>query len=74
MPSDMALPLLAVKCRLLLRRTIRKLKVMPTLFRLLTVLAIIAVVGYGAMWALANLLEPPTRTITITVPQDRIGK
>jgi multidrug resistance efflux pump len=70
----MAVPPLPVKWRLPPQRTIRKLKVMPTLFRLLTVLTIIAAVGYGAVWALANLLEPPTRTITITVPQDRIGK
>ena len=47
---------------------------MPTLFRLLTVIAIIAVTGYAAVWALANLVEPSPRTITITVPQDRIGK
>jgi len=47
---------------------------MPTLFRLLTVLAIIAVVGYGAVWVLANYLEPQPRTITITVPSDRFGK
>lgn len=47
---------------------------MPTLFRLLTVIATIAVIGYGAVWALANLLEPQPRTITITVPQDRFGK
>lgn len=47
---------------------------MPTLFRLLTVLVVIAVVGYAAAWALANLLEPQPRTITITVPQDRFGK
>jgi hypothetical protein len=47
---------------------------MPTLFRLLIVIGILAAVGYAGVWALANLLEPPTRTITITVPQDRIGK
>lgn len=47
---------------------------MPTLFRLLIVLGVIAVVGYGVLWSLANLLEPQPRTITITVPQDRIGK
>lgn len=47
---------------------------MPTLFRLLTVLGLIAVIGYAAMWALANLLEPEPRTITITVPQERFGK
>jgi hypothetical protein len=47
---------------------------MPTLFRLLTVLAIIAAFGYGAVWVLANYLEPQPRTITITVPPDRFGK
>jgi SNF family Na+-dependent transporter len=70
----MAVPPLPVKYRLPLRRTIRKSKAMPTLFRLLIVLAIIAAAGYGAVWALANFLEPTPRTITITVPQDRIGK
>lgn len=47
---------------------------MPTLFRLLTVLATVAALGYGAAWLLANYLEPQPRTITITVPQDRFGK
>jgi len=47
---------------------------MPTLFRLLIVLGVLAAVGYAGVWALANLLEPAPRTITITVPQDRIGK
>lgn len=47
---------------------------MPTLMRLIMVLATLAVVVYGAVWALANLLEPAPRTITITVPQDRFGK
>jgi hypothetical protein len=47
---------------------------MPTLFRLLIVLGIIAGIGYGAIWALANLVEPQPRPMTITVPQDRIGK
>lgn len=47
---------------------------MPTLFRLLFVLGVLAVIGYAGVWALANYLEPTPRTITITVPQDRIGK
>jgi hypothetical protein len=47
---------------------------MPTLFRLLIVLGVIAAIGYGAIWALANLIEPQPRPMTITVPQDRIGK
>jgi hypothetical protein len=47
---------------------------MPTLFRLLIVLGVIAAIGYGAIWALATLIEPQPRPMTITVPQDRIGK
>lgn len=47
---------------------------MPTLFRLLIVLGIIAGIGYGAIWALANLIDVQPRPMTITVPQDRIGK
>jgi hypothetical protein len=47
---------------------------MPTLFRLLLVLGLIAGIGYGAIWSLANLIEPQPRPMTITVPQDRIGK
>jgi hypothetical protein len=47
---------------------------MPTLFRLLTVLAILGGIAYGVVWLLANYLEPAPRSITITVPQERIGK
>ena len=47
---------------------------MPTLTRLIVVLATLAIVGYGAVWLLANFLEPQPRTITITVPQERFGK
>ncbi len=47
---------------------------MPTLFRLLIVVGVIAGLGYGAIWALANFFEPQPRPMTITVPQDRIGK
>lgn len=47
---------------------------MPTLLRLLTVLAVIGGLGYGAVWVLANFFEPELRPMTITIPQDRIGK
>lgn len=47
---------------------------MPTLARLIMVLATIAVVVYGAAYLLAHYLEPQPRTITITVPQERFGK
>jgi len=34
---------------------------MPSLIRLLVVLAILGGLGYGALWALANLVEPQPR-------------
>lgn len=47
---------------------------MPTLIRLIVVLCVLAGLGYGALWALANWVEPKAREITFTVPPDRIGK
>jgi phage shock protein PspC (stress-responsive transcriptional regulator) len=47
---------------------------MPSLIRLLTVLIILAGLGFGGIWALANLIQPQTREITITIPADKIGK
>ncbi|MGR7996155.1 MULTISPECIES: hypothetical protein [unclassified Xanthobacter] len=47
---------------------------MPTLFRLIVVLAILAGLGYGALWALATMVEPQPRDISFTVPPERIGK
>ncbi|MFN3349324.1 histidine kinase [Pseudorhodoplanes sp.] len=47
---------------------------MPTLFRFLAVIAIIAGVIYGSMLALALLIQPQSREITVTIPQDRFSK
>ena len=47
---------------------------MPSLIRLLTVLGILAGIVFGGIWALANLIQPQTREITITIPPDRIGR
>ncbi len=47
---------------------------MPTLFRFLTVVAIIAAVGYGAIYALANFVNPKPREITVTIPPDKFLK
>jgi len=47
---------------------------MPSLFRFLTVIAIIAGLGYAAIFALAHFVEPKPRDITVTVPQDRFVK
>jgi hypothetical protein len=47
---------------------------MPSLIRLLAILGILAGLAYAGIWALANLIQPETREITITIPSDRIGK
>lgn len=47
---------------------------MPSLFRFLTVIAIIAALGYAAMFALATLVPLKPREITVSVPQDKFIK
>ena len=47
---------------------------MPSLFRLLTVLAVIAGIVYGAIYALANFVSPKPREITVTIPPDKFLK
>jgi cobalamin synthase len=47
---------------------------MPSLFRFLTVVAIIVGVIYGAIFALANFVNPKPREITVTVPPDKFLK
>ncbi|MGZ8325778.1 MAG: histidine kinase [Rhodoplanes sp.] len=47
---------------------------MPSLFRLLTILAIIAGLGYAVMLALTTLVDLKPREITVTVPQDKFVK
>ena len=47
---------------------------MPSLFRLLTVVGIIAGIGYGVVFALANFVNPKPREMTVTIPPDRFQK
>ena len=47
---------------------------MPSLFRFLTVVAIIVGVVYGAIFALANFVNPKPREMTINVHQDKFLK
>jgi hypothetical protein len=47
---------------------------MPSLFRLLTVIGVIAGIGYGALFALANFVNPKPREITVTIPPDKFLK
>ena len=41
---------------------------MPSLIRFLSVLAVIAGLIYGAMWALVTFVEPQERDVTIRIP------
>jgi hypothetical protein len=47
---------------------------MPSLIRLLVVLGILSGFAYGAVFALATLVQPKPREITVTIPQDRLTK
>ena len=46
---------------------------MPTLFRFLFILAVIAGVIYGSMVALVVFVEPNEREITVRVPSERLN-
>jgi hypothetical protein len=45
---------------------------MPSLIRLLVVLALIAGVIYGGMAALVMLVEPNQREMTVRIPNERL--
>lgn len=47
---------------------------MPSLFRFLTVVAVIGGLIYGGIFALANLVDPKPREITVSVPPDKFLK
>jgi hypothetical protein len=47
---------------------------MPSLFRFLTVVGVIAAVIYGAIFALANFVNPKPREMTVTIPADKFLK
>ncbi len=47
---------------------------MPSLFRFLTVVAVLGGIVYGAIYALANFVNPKPREMTINIPQDNFVK
>ena len=47
---------------------------MPSLIRLLVVVGILSGFAYGAVFALATMVAPKPREITVTVPQDKLIK
>lgn len=46
---------------------------MPTLFRFLTILAVLAGLAYGAMYALAVYVEPNKGEMTARIPPERLN-
>lgn len=46
---------------------------MPTLIRFLTIIAILAGLAYGAMFALVTLVEPKKGEMTIRIPAERLN-
>lgn len=46
---------------------------MPTLIRLVVFLLVMAVLAAGAILALAYLVEPTRRDITIEIPRERLN-
>jgi hypothetical protein len=52
----------------------REFATMPSLIRLLMVVGLLGGAAYGAMFALANFVQPQQREMTITIPQQRLMK
>ena len=46
----------------------------PTLTRLLLVLLLLGALGYGAIYSLANFVDPREREITVRVKKDGFGR
>jgi hypothetical protein len=44
----------------------------PTLFRFLIVVAVLAGLGFAAVFALATFVRPDTREITVPIPHNRL--
>jgi hypothetical protein len=47
---------------------------MPSLLRFLTMVAVIGGLAYGAIYALANFVDPKPREMTVSVTPDKFLK
>ena len=47
---------------------------MPSLFRFLPAIAVIAGIAYGVVFSLANFVNPKPREMTVTIPPDKFLK
>jgi hypothetical protein len=54
--------------------TLSEILPMPSLFRFLTAVAVIAGIVYGVIFALANFVNPKSREMTVTIPADKFLK
>lgn len=46
---------------------------MPTLFRFLVTLAVLAGIAYGAMFALVMFVEPKKAELTVRIPPEKFN-
>jgi len=47
---------------------------MPSLLRLLAVIAILCAVIYGGLYSLAHFVQPKPREISVSIPPDKFFK
>jgi hypothetical protein len=47
---------------------------MPSLFRFLTLIGVLAGLVYGGMFVLATWFDPKPREITVSIPPDKFAK
>ena len=47
---------------------------MPSLLRFLMIFAVLGGIVYGAIFALANFVNPKPREMTVTIPADKFLK
>ena len=47
---------------------------MPSLFRFLTVIIVLAAAVYGGLYALAHFVNPNPREISVSIPPDKFFK
>lgn len=47
---------------------------MPSLFRFLTLVAVLGGLAWGAIFALANFVDPKPREMSVSIPPDKFLK
>jgi hypothetical protein len=47
---------------------------MPSLLRLLTIVAVLCAVVYGGLYVLAHFVQPKSREMSVSIPPDKFFK